>query len=932
MSYLNSLRAGVAVVSLACSLPVLAGDAVLYSPAPAWVVPADFAAAQAKGESLVLLDQQTRMDGGTTQNFSDIAYKIDSPEALTKAGTLQLGWLPDKGDLTVHRIEIYRDGKPVDLVAAGSRYTVLRREKSLEKRSLDGLLTATLAVPGLKLGDIVRFSQTVTLRDQALGDATQMISPLRADPAKMGFGRIAVSWPRDAAMRWKVAERASVPEPVEAGGYKTLTVHLPLARQDEMPKDAPSRFTMGPFMQVTSFTGWADVSRRMAPHFATEGTIPAGSQLAKQVAAIAAKSTDPKARMAAALRLVQDDVAYLLNGMNGGNYLPQSPAETWENRFGDCKAKSLMLLAMLRELGIESEAVLVRSRDGDAVATMLPMASDFDHMIVRATLGGTDYWLDGTSLGTRIDTIDEVPPFAYALPLRTNGAELMPVAQRWPTAKDRVIDVTYDYRAGLDMPVLYEAKVQMRGALGAAVRERLGEKDADARLKYAAEVMEDFVEGGIVYTADLAYDEDAGIGTVAVKGLVGSEVEFERGRGSLALGLPSTNMSFAPDRARAAWRDIPVAVRGPYGALMNLTVLLPKDAGKLDFDGLTDFAGEVAGQKVRRTVTFTPEKLHIVDDLARIPTEIASADFAQQRAAASKLAAGDPVLKTDAKVLRYWMFDPATARARIATLEPAYAAIIALEPKEAWRWSMRAKLLQMGPDLARSAADYDKAIALEASAENYSSRSSLRRELGNLPGALADARSAHELEATAGSARSVADILAQMGKTDEALALLDTFELSGDERVDLLLAKAEIMGEGGRGDEGWAMLGELEAERPGDAKILNAQCWYMGNWAYRLEAAGETCDKAVKAGSYSSAMLDSRALVHYRMGRRQEALSDLQAALLANPDQTTSLYLRGLIALDEGKREEGEKDIAAATRLYGGIEQYFARFGMKRAK
>lgn len=910
----------------------MAGEAVLYGAEPKWVIPANFAAAQAKGESLVLLDQQTRMEDGTTHNFTDIAYKIDSPEALTKGGTLQLGWLPDKGDLTIHRIEIYRDGKPIDLVSAGSRYTVLRREKALEKRSLDGLLTATLAVPGLKLGDIVRFSQTVTLRDQALGDATQMITPMLAEPVKMGFGRIAVSWPRDADMRWKIGGKGAAPEPVDANGYKTLTVALPLPKQEELPKDAPSRFAMVPLFQVTSFTGWTDLSRRMAPHFATEGAIAAGSPLAKQVAAIAALSTDPKIRMTAALRLVQDEVAYLLNGMNGGNYLPQSVAETWDNRFGDCKAKSLMLLAMLRDLGIESEAVLVRSRDGDAVASMLPMASDFDHMIVRATVDGMDYWLDGTSLGTRIDTIDEVPPLAYALPLRAGGADLMPMAQRWPAAKDRIIKVTYDYRAGIDMPVLYEASMQLRGQLGAAVRERVALKDADARLDYATKVMESIVADGIVYDADLAYDENAGVGTITVKGLLGSEFEFERGRGSLALGLPSTSMTFSPDRARAAWRDIPVAVGGPYGATMDLTVLLPRDAGKIDFDGLPAFEGEVAGQRIRRTVTFTPERLHIVDDLARIPVEIAVADFPQQRAAASKLAAGDPVLKTDASPVRYWMLDPATARTRIKSLEPVYAAVIARAPDEAWRWATRAKLLQMGPDLARASADYDKAIALEASAQNYSDRSSLRRELGDLDGALADARAALELETTVAYARSVADILAQSGKTDEALALLGTFDLSGDERVDLQVAKAEILGEGGRGDEGWAMLGELEAERPGDAKILNAQCWYMGNWSYRLDAAAETCDKAVKAGSYSSAMLDSRALVNYRLGRKQEALSDLQAALLASPDQTTSLYLRGLIALDEGKREEGEKDIAAATRLYGGIEQYFARFGMKRAK
>lgn len=896
------------------------------------MVPADFAAAQAKGETLVLLDQQVRMNGGIVSQYSDVAYKIDNPEALTKAGTLQLGWLPDKGDLTVHRIEIYRGGKLVDLVADGARYTVLRRERALEQRSLDGSLTATLAVPGLKVGDILRFSQTITKRDQALGDAMQFGVPLLALPMKVGFGRVAISWPSSAAMQWRAGPDVDLAAPMEANGFKTVTALLPLPKRQDLPENAPARFTRPPLIQVASFNDWKDVSRRMAPHFTTDGTIAAGGALAAQVAAIGARSSDQKARAAFALRIVQDEISYLQNGMNGGNYLPQSPADTWSNRFGDCKAKSLLLLAMLRELGIESEAVLVHSRTGDAVASLLPSANAFDHMIVRATIGGQDYWLDGTNTGTRLDILEEVPPFAYALPLRLAGADLLPMVQRWPAAKDRVTTVTYDYRAGIDMPVLYDAKVELRGQMGSAVREKAELKDEPARIAYAEEVMKELVGDGVVYRTTIAYDEASGVGTVTAKGLLGSGFEFERGLGTLALGLPSTGMEFAPDRARAAWQAVPYAVGGPFGTMMDLTVLLPEGAKGMQLAGLGTFEGQVAGARVRRTSSLAGDRLRIVDDLARIPAEIAVADFGKERAAVSRLNAGDPVLRTDADPVRYWALDPATARQRIASLEPAYAAIIALEPKDAWRWSNRGNLLQMGPDLKRALSDFDKAVALEPNAENFSTRSGVRKEMGDLDGALADARQAHRLEATVGYARSVADILAQQGKADEALALLDGFDLSGDERITLMLARADIMGEGGRASEGWDLLEKAAAERPGDAEVLNAQCWFMGNWSYRLEAAGEICDKSVKVASYSAGALDSRALVHYRLGRRQEALSDLQAALAAAPDHTTSLYLRGTMAIQDGRRDEGQRDIAAATRLYGGIAAYFERFGVKQGK
>ena len=113
---------------------------------------------------------------------------------------------------------------------------------------------------------------------------------------------------------------------------------------------------------------------------------------------------------------MQDEISYLYEGMNGGNYLPQTPEATWEKRSGDCKAKSLLLHAMLHELGIASDVVLVRTQGGDIVSELLPAPGAFDHMIVHARIDGQDYWLDGTSAGTRLPNLADVPPFRWALP------------------------------------------------------------------------------------------------------------------------------------------------------------------------------------------------------------------------------------------------------------------------------------------------------------------------------------------------------------------------------------------------------------------------------------------------------------------------------------------------------------------------------------
>ncbi len=78
-----------------------------------------------------------------------------------------------------------------------------------------------------------------------------------------------------------------------------------------------------------------------------------------------------------------------------------------------------------------------------------PCLGDFDHVIVRARIDGWDYWLDGTSMATRLPNIGNVPPFHYALPLRPGGeADLMAMSQRDKAVPDMRMDVTVDHSAG----------------------------------------------------------------------------------------------------------------------------------------------------------------------------------------------------------------------------------------------------------------------------------------------------------------------------------------------------------------------------------------------------------------------------------------------------------------------------------------------------
>ncbi len=150
----------------------------------------------------------------------------------------------------------------------------------------------------------------------------------------------------------------------------------------------------------------------MAPLYAKAEVIPASSPLNAEVARIKALSPDPKVRAEAALTLVQDQIRYLALAMNVGGLVPATADETWSRRFGDCKGKTVLLLTLLHALGIEAQPSLVNVQLGDGLDARLPTIEMFNHVIVRATIGGKVYWLDGARRGDRRLEDIATPPYS----------------------------------------------------------------------------------------------------------------------------------------------------------------------------------------------------------------------------------------------------------------------------------------------------------------------------------------------------------------------------------------------------------------------------------------------------------------------------------------------------------------------------------------
>ncbi len=149
---------------------------------------------------------------------------------------------------------------------------------------------------------------------------------------------------------------------------------------------------------------------------------------------------------------------------------PNKPAVVLRRGFGDCKDKSILLIALLKVLGIDSDPVLVLTKDSGEIDPEMPYGV-FNHMITRInTKDGKHIWVDPTAPDLGMGKISWMISDTWGLVLKTRGKNYM---VKLPSVKaeengikintvvnlSENLDVTYNYEivySGLFAHILKE--------------------------------------------------------------------------------------------------------------------------------------------------------------------------------------------------------------------------------------------------------------------------------------------------------------------------------------------------------------------------------------------------------------------------------------------------------------------------------------------
>lgn len=643
------IAAGLAV-ALMISVPALAAPKPVFGPPPKWVdvaaVPEAPPAEGAPAVQTLLDDNQSRLTPTGDTFYNRRIRKVLKPEGLSSQTTFGVTWDPEDETVTIHTLRIIRNGKAIDLLDKGRKMLVLRREEDLERAMLDGRMSATQQIEGLQVGDILDAAWTHTGRDPVAGNRSYDVEGL-GFPGVAGRYRVRLSWPTGTPIKYRPTEGFGYLKLSEDAGWTFLTVDTPNAQAPKPPVGAPPRFRRLGYMETSSFESWNEISRVMAPLYDRAATIDRNSDLRAEIDAIAAKSQDPAVRAFEALRLVEDKTRYFFIGMGDGGYVPAGANETWQRKFGDCKGKTALLLAILRELKVDAEPALVSLGGGDGMNERLPSLAAFNHVIIRATIGGKVYWLDGTRTGDRsgLEAL-RPPPHRWALPIRTAGSDLVEIVV--PPLSEPMLEATtrFDASKGLDAPAPMQMISRFRGDAANGMRQMVASvprADLERNFRQQLSGSMSWVE-----VEKVEWKDDAANDAFEVRMSGSADLDWRKNPDlnvrEYRVTVSGNTSPGYPRREPGPNRDAPYAVPFPLFVRSTTEIVLPAGGKGFTVRGPTD-KETVGGMELIRASSLVDGVARFKTDMRSLAPEIPAVEAEAAARAFRRIAAEDSLIR-----------------------------------------------------------------------------------------------------------------------------------------------------------------------------------------------------------------------------------------------------------------------------------------------
>jgi transglutaminase-like putative cysteine protease len=191
--------------------------------------------------------------------------------------------------------------------------------------------------------------------------------------------------------------------------------------------------------------------------------------------------TEPDDKIRRIYEFAQGKIEYVAIALGIGGYQPHASGHVLAHRYGDCKDKATLMIAMLRSIGLVGYPVLILTRDEGEVDRDYP-SDDFNHVIVAVPRPDGYLFMDPTSTTTPFGDLPWSDQGANVLVVKEDGrGDLVqtPLLPPERNRRHRLVVASIDPEGKLTGTYVIDAWGQRRSSLSAFLESKPSERADD---------------------------------------------------------------------------------------------------------------------------------------------------------------------------------------------------------------------------------------------------------------------------------------------------------------------------------------------------------------------------------------------------------------------------------------------------------------------
>ena len=364
-------------------------------------------------------------DAGRLTHVGHVVYKILTQKGAEGWDSLSVDWAPWHEARPTIKVRVIAPDFTVNLLDQKAITEAPTREGDYKEYS-DGK-TLRAPFPAIAVGVVVEEEYTES-------ETIPFFAPGRVGEVNFGRERIPVAhssivFDAPAALPLQFGELLLPdlkPVRTDANGRVTVSYEIgPLEGLEPRDPDLPPDVARFPEIRFSTGRSWQTIASEYGKIVDAHAGAAAVQSIVDKL--IAGKTTVAE-KEGAIVDYLDREVRYTGIEFGEAALVPHDPAEVLDHKYGDCKDKATLLVAMLRAAGIPSYVALLNAGSRMDVPEDLPGMGEFDHAIVFVP-GKPDLWIDATDRYARLGELPRDDQARLALIARSETTALVKTPQ-----------------------------------------------------------------------------------------------------------------------------------------------------------------------------------------------------------------------------------------------------------------------------------------------------------------------------------------------------------------------------------------------------------------------------------------------------------------------------------------------------------------------